>query len=228
MPADVHDLLRTVAGPPAVLDIEGLGRRVRRRRTRRRVVVTAALLVGSVPLSAVIGEQLRRPEVALVEQRPEPPVGIAPAPALVPFDPVTAARAAAPEIDAAAVTAEPRLLPEGLARCGGPTTTGALTITTYCAEDGTILRLLRGPHDLLPEEGQPVPVAARLGYGAVEDGWRTVTVSDRDAPDDVHFRLEAPAALAPEALAEILGSVPALADPSDRRGTGPEAISSAG
>lgn len=214
MPADVHDLLRTVAGPVAVLDTDGLRRRVRRRRTRRRVVVAAALVAVAVPLSSLIAGQLHRPEVALVERRPEAPVDVAvAAPALVPFDPVTAARGAAPEIDAAAATAEPRLLPQGLARCAGPTTTGTLTVTTYCAEDGTILRLLRGPHDLLPEEGRPVPVADRPGYSAVEDRWRTVTVSDRDAPDDVHFRLEAPAALAPEALAEVLASVPALADP---------------
>ena len=213
MPADVRDLLRTAAGPPAVLDTDGLRRRVRRRRTRRRVVVAAALLAVAVPLSTVIDGQLRRPEVALVEQRPEPPVDITASAALVPFDPVTAARGAAPGIEAAEAAAEPRLLPEGLARCAGPTTTGALTITTYCAEDGRILRLLHGAHDLLPEEGRPVSVGARLGYSAVEDGWRTVTVSDRDAPDDVHLRLEAPAALGPEVLAEVLASVPSLAAP---------------
>lgn len=182
---ELDALLRDLVGPAAQLDVERLRRSARARRIRQQAGAVLAALALLVPAAATL---LWRDAGS-----PDPPV------------------AAIPALDAEAARLEPARLPEGFARCAGPVAVGDLVTTSYCGVDGQILHLYRGPHAALDERGEPFEVAGRPGRLTGMDDRTLVTVSDRDSPDDLHYRLDAPANMDPRTLRTLLESIPGLA-----------------
>lgn len=195
------ELLDEAVGPPAQLDVQHLGHRLTRRR-RQRVALRRGLLIVAVILAAV-------PAGRALDQL-QPQVRFAPVAGMAPFDPAVQVADGVPTLDEGALALEPTRLPDGAVRCHGPSTTGVLTVTTYCLADGGAVELARGPHSALPEMGTSIAVADRTGYleGAV------LTVSDADSMDDTHHRLDSRGHLTAAEMATVLASIPAVGSDS--------------
>lgn len=187
MSVDPHDLVDRAAGPPAgPPDVRAVRRRVAQRRRNRQIAaaVTAVATIGGTGLLAA---------------------------ELVPPTPTAVNIAADP---GAGQRYEPTWLPEATMLCRPPRNDDGLLITQYCTEDAT-LTLLRGPHERLRERGHRIAVAHLTGWFQADEHRVVVTVSDRDSMDDIHYQLTSDAPThAPETLARILASIPALSEPT--------------
>lgn len=203
MSADLDRMVRDLAGPSAQLDVARLRQGARRARVRQRLLTTAVVLALLIPVGVGVLRAARPPDVKLFDPSSA-------AVSLVPFDARTDIAGDVPPLDDEAAGREPTLLPAGLVRCEGPVADGATDVTAYCDGATVVLRLARGPHDALPEDGVEVAVGDHTGYTAADGGRRGVTVSDADTPADTHYRLTAPEAYRAETLAEIMASIPAL------------------
>lgn len=211
MDAELRELTRRAAGPPAgPPDLEHVARRAAdRRRTRRLATFAAAVVVlvagavawqtlGPVPRPDIVGSG-----VAAVE--------------LVGFDPTRDVVAGVPSLDEQQVARQPTRMPPGWVRCDGPDAgAGRLEVTVFCRGERQLV-LRSGPHGPLHETGEQLPVGPRTGWfePLSDGGWR-LTVSDRTAPNDRHYQLDAPAELGPPSLAAIVESIPAFAEVTAR------------
>lgn len=112
----------------------------------------------------------------------------------------------------------PAPLPDGYQVCAQEAVDDGVVRTELCGPGRPDLLLLQGPHDALPEEGEPIRVARRTGFVARIDGGIAVTVSDANAADDVHHRLSTvDGELDPRTLADVLSTIPSVADAEPSR-----------
>lgn len=75
--------------------------------------------------------------------------------------------------------------------------------------------VVTGAHDALPEDGAPVAVGPRVGYVRTTGDERVLTVSDRTADDDTHYRVTAPVEVTTDELVDLVRSIPRFADVVD-------------
>lgn len=186
--SELEGRLQDAAGPPASFPHDTIRRRVRRGQQTK--VGVSAVAVVAVGVSIGITVLPRQPAVDLQ-------VGAGPSAQTVGIDLADA----------------PTHLPGGYRRCGAVTHDRDVTVQTFCAEQAGDLVLRFGPHDQLPELGEQVAeVVERPVYVDTVDARRHVTISDRQAPDDRHYRMEAPATLPVDELVDVITSVPAFQD----------------
>ncbi|HUG85157.1 MAG TPA: hypothetical protein VMM13_11360 [Euzebya sp.] len=204
---DLRAIIGLAGRPDTPLDVRALGNRLRRRRRRRNAVHVTASLVAIVVV--VVGGRT----VLGGLDRPSPVGLAAPTQTLVSVDPAVDALDGLAPLTAAALALEPTRLPDGYRRCSGPTVAAAVSITVYCAGASPPLSLARGPHGALPEVGEEVRVADRIGYLRRRDGRVEMTVSDDNGAADRHhqLRVASDADLQAGDMAAILASVPAIA-----------------
>lgn len=184
--SELERRLQDAAGPLATFPHDTIRRRVRRRQQTR--VGVSAVAVVAVGVSIGMAVLPRQPAVDLQ-------VGAGPSAQTVDIDLVDA----------------PTRLPDGYRRCGTVTHDRDVTVQTFCAPQAGNLVLRFGPHGQLPELGDHIDeVAGRPVYVDTIDGRRHVTISDRQAPDDRHYRVEAPATLPVDELVDVITSVPAF------------------
>lgn len=186
--SELERRLQDAAGPPASFPHDTIRRRVRRRQQTR--VGASAVAVLAVGVSIGMTVLPRQPAADLQ-------VGAGPSAQTVDIDLADA----------------PAHLPDGYRRCGSVTHDRDVTVQTFCAEEAGDLVLRFGPHDQLPELGEQIAeVAERPVYFDTIGGRRHVTISDRQAPDDRHYRMEAPPTLTTDQLVKVITSVPAFQD----------------
>lgn len=114
-------------------------------------------------------------------------------------------------VDALRDELAPAVLPDGWHPCSTePGQAAALCRGDVASHDRIVV--VTGPHDALPEDGAPVAVGTRVGYVRTTGDERVLTVSDRTADDDTHYRVTAPLDITTAQLVELLRSVPRFAD----------------
>ena len=183
---DLHDRLHDAAGPPARFPAPAVRARVRRRRRIRTVVTGAA----SLALAVTIG-------MAVIPRDP-------------PIDLEVGAGPTARTVDIDLADA-PTRLPDGYQRCGEVTHDRDVTVQQFCDPAGHRLVIRFGPHGQLPELGGTIDqIRGRPVHLEVHEGRRLVTISDRQASDDRHYRAEAPADMATASLVDVIVSIPAF------------------
>lgn len=183
---DLPDRLHRAAGPAARFPAEAVRGRVHRRRRIRTAVSSVAVLATAVSIGMVVLP--RQPRIDLE-------VGTGPTARTVDIDLADA----------------PTWLPDDYHRCGDITHDRDVTVQRFCDGTGHRLVVRFGPHDQLPEVGGQIDqVRGRPVYVEVHDGTRLVTISDRQAADDRHYRAEAPPAVPTSSLIDVIVSIPAF------------------
>lgn len=183
---DLHNRLQDAAGPTVRFPAEAIRARVRRRRRTRAAATGAA----SLALAVTIG------------------MAVTPRDPAIDLEVGTGSTARTVDIDLADA---PTRLPDGYQRCGEVTHDREVTVQQFCDTSGHRLVVRFGPHDQLPEiGGKTDQIRGRPIYLEVQEDTRLVTISDRQAADDRHYRAEAPTTMPTSFLVDVIVSIPAF------------------
>ncbi|MEE8600878.1 hypothetical protein [Euzebya tangerina] len=199
--SELHDLLVRAVDEAPPLDAERLSKRLGQRRRRRQVGRAVGAIGSVVVLVAAVATLLPwldRDDVQLAG-----PVAVA-------------------AFEGVQGEGVPTLLPEAAVVCPpAEHALGAAEAVTVAAEDPAVTTtwfcapaldvvLLAGPHASLPETGDVVAVARRDGFVQQESGTISLTVSDDNSLEDVHYRVVASDPVAIQTLVSIMESIPAI------------------